>query len=205
MYIIYFGITIARHLLMWLSVIIWCIGLIKMVFFFIKYKEEYQNTVLASLYTAFSMLTMILGSYIFPYIPFLGKTLLMVGIISHALFICLFTYYYVIKKFDFEFFLPSWFVTYLGILTGTVVGKGILPTTFIVFYGFIAFVIVFIPLVWKGLFFSIPDKFIHTKAIFLAPPSLCLAGYLTNFSSPHIILVSIFYICITKYEKFFYL
>ena len=80
-----------------LSAIILIAYIIKIVTNFNVVKNEYSNTVPASLYAGFTMITMILGSYVFDFSPTIGKAMWFVGLILHAIHIVIFTYRNVIK------------------------------------------------------------------------------------------------------------
>ena len=141
------GFAWIRHFMMWIATIILLTYIVKI----IKYPKvclnEYKNTVPCSLYAAFDMMMMILGSYYFTYSEVIGKALWMAGIIIHACHICIFTYRNVIKERNINTFVPSWFVTYNGIMVSCVVGgamneAGMLK--YIVYYGIIIYFIIII-------------------------------------------------------------
>ncbi len=194
-----FGLTTVRHILMGVGIFIWILGLSKMILYFSQYKEDYKSALIAGLYGSFSMLGMNIGSYIYPVFPAGGTALLWAALILHIFFILFFTYYHAFRYFNKDLFLPSWFVTYFGILVAPIVGKGMLPDIVlqcVVYYSVIPFAFVFLPLVWKGLRRGISANVVHTKTIFLAPPSLCLAAYLGFFPQGNLYLVCFLYFCI---------
>ena len=105
------GYSFVRHITMWVTTIILLTYLVKIIAFSDTCKKEYSNTVPASLYAGFTMITMILGSYYFDYNNILGKTLWFIGVILHAIHILIFTYRNVFKGVNKDTFVPSWFVT----------------------------------------------------------------------------------------------
>ena len=132
------GYTWIKHITSWTAIVILLVYLTKIIFHFDTVKKEYSNTVPASLYAGFTMITMILGSYFYNASPILGKTLWFTGLILHAIHILIFTYRNVVKGVNMQTFVPSWFVTYNGIMVSTVVG-GVMNEPLIgkivVFYG----------------------------------------------------------------------
>ena len=112
-----------RHITMWSATIILIAYLLKIIMYFDTCKSEYSNTVPASLYAAFTMILMLLGSYYVNYSYLLGKSLWTIGLVLHTLHIIVFTYRNVSLGVNKETFVPSWFVTYNGIMVSTVVGK----------------------------------------------------------------------------------
>lgn len=190
------GFTWVRHLTMIAATIILLAYILKITFFFNTVKNEYSNTVPASLYAGFTMVTMILGSYYFAYFPMFGKALWFTGLTLHAIHICVFTYRNVIKGVNKDTFLPSWFVTYNGIMVSTVVG-GVMNEPLIgkivVYYGISVLIIIMPFMIIRLRNHPIKDAFFHTQAIVLAPSSLCLVSYLNFIKDPNPIVVYALY------------
>ena len=190
------GFTWIKHVTMWSAILILLSYLGKIVFHFDTVKSEYRNTVPASLYAGLTMITMIIGSYIFTYNQSIGKGLWLLGLILHAIHICIFTFMNVFKGINRDTFIPSWFVTYNGIMVATVVG-GVMNEPaigkVIVYYGIIILCIIMPFMVYRLAKHSIKDAMYHTQAILLAPSSLCLVSYLNFIEKPNKIVVYALY------------
>lgn len=208
------GYTWIRHGTMWAATIILLLYIIKIVKFPKTCLKEYQAVVPCSLYAAFTMITMILGSYYFDYIPALGKGLWAAAICIHAVHILIFTYRNVIAKRDINTFVPSWFVTYNGIMVSCVVGgamnaAGVLK--YIVYYGIAIYFIIVPIMIWRLLKVEVKAPVYHTMAVLLAPCSLCVVSYLNVIPNPNAALLYVLYGCvlasllfiIIKLPKFF--
>lgn len=208
------GYTWIRHGTMWAATIILLLYIIKIVKFPKTCLKEYQAVVPCSLYAAFTMITMILGSYYFDYIPALGKGLWAAAICIHAVHILIFTYRNVIAKQDINTFVPSWFVTYNGIMVSCVVGgamnaAGVLK--YIVYYGIAIYFIIVPIMIWRLLKVEVKAPVYHTMAVLLAPCSLCVVSYLNVIPNPNAALLYVLYGCvlasllfiIVKLPKFF--
>ena len=188
-----------KHITMWVTTIILIAYLIKIILYFDTCKSEYSNTVPASLYAAFTMILMILGSYYLNYNYLLGKSLWTIGLVLHAIHIIVFTYRNVVRGINKETFVPSWFVTYNGIMVSTVVGKPMnepFISKIIVYYGIIIFILILPFMIIRLRREPIKEALFHTQAILLAPSSLCLVSYLNFISNPNIFIIVIFYIII---------
>ena len=208
------GYTWIRHITAWAAIAVILSYILKICFHFDTVKKEYSNTVPASLYAGFTMLTMLLGSYFYNASPVFGKTLWFVGLILHAIQILVFTYNNVIKNFNMQTFLPSWFVTYNGIMVSTVVG-GVMNEPLIgkivVYYGIAVFTVIIPFMIYRLAKHEIKDPVYHTQAILLAPSSLCLVSYLNFISTPNKFIIYYLYcavICalifiLIKLPKFF--
>ena len=181
------GFVWVRHISMFAGMMVWGVALIKMLHPESTFKAEYRTVIPSSLYGTFSMLTMILGSYLFDFNAGLGRGVWLLGIVLHILHILVFTYRFVIKGIDKETFIPSWFVTYVGLLVAAVVGvpmgmPGLL--TAIVYYGF-AIMFVLLPLmIYRLRKNPLSTATELTTMILVAPNSLCLIGYLNISQNP---------------------
>ena len=208
------GYAWVRHITMWVATIIFLLYIVKIAKFPKVCQKEYETVVPCSLYAGFTMVLMILGSYYFDYVPALGKGMWAVGLCIHAVHILVFTYRNVIKNRDINTFVPSWFVTYNGILVSCVVGgamnaAGILK--YVVYYGIIIYFIIIPIMIWRLLKVEVKAPVYHTMAVVLAPCSLCVVGYLNVIPTPNQTLLYILYACvlvsllfiIIKLPKFF--
>lgn len=193
------GFTWIRHLTMAAAGIIILLYIIKIIRFPSVCKGEYANVVPASLYAGFSMVVMILGSYLFEFSPAVGKGVWFAGLIIHAVHLCVFTVRNVILKRNINTFVPSWFVTYNGIMVSCVVGgvmnePGIL--TVVTYYGICIYFILLPIMLWRLVTVEVKAPVYHTMAVLLAPCSLCLVSCLNIIHNPAPVLVYILYICV---------
>ncbi|WP_297286149.1 hypothetical protein, partial [uncultured Brachyspira sp.] len=121
------GYSWVRHLCMCLAGLAAVLGILKVIFFFPKVQEEYKSGVLAAMYTTITMNTMLFGTYIAGYNAALGKAIFLTGVFVHMAMILCYTIYHIIMNFKVDFLLPSYFVTYNGLLVSTVAGINMLP------------------------------------------------------------------------------
>lgn len=208
------GYSWVRHITMWAATIILLLYIVKIVKFPKTCKQEYETVVPCSLYAAFTMILMILGSYYFDYVPVLGKGMWAVALCIHAVHILIFTYRNVIKKRDVNTFVPSWFVTYNGIMVSCVVGgsmnaAGILK--YVVYYGIVIYFVIIPFMLWRLIKVEVKAPVYHTMAVLLAPCSLCVVSYINVIPNLNQTLLYILYVCvlasltfiIIKLPKFF--
>lgn len=142
------------------------------------------------------MVSMVIGSYIYEYFTVFAKAIWIIAIIIH---IIVFTYLHLIKSRDINTFLPTWFVTYNGIMVSSVVGANMNANkflTFIVYYGILICFLILPFMIWRLRKFEIKDTMQHGTAILLGPCSLCVVSYINIIQNPNFILVWILYICV---------
>ena len=208
------GFAWVRHLTMWAATIVFLLYIVKIIKFPKTCKQEYEMTVPCSLYAGFTMVLMILGSYYFDYAPVAGKAMWAAGLLGHAIHILVFTYRNVIKKRDINTFVPSWFVTYNGIMVSCVVGGAMNAASilkYVVYYGIIIYLIIIPIMIWRLIKVEVKAPVYHTMAVVLAPCSLCVVSYLNVIKEPNTALLYFLYICvlislafiIIKLPKFF--
>ncbi len=193
------GFTFIRHLTIFFSILIVLLYVIKIIVHPSIIKEEYKNPVTSSLYPGICMVCMVIGSYFYDYFNTFGKIIWIIAIIFHSIHIVIFTYLHFIKSRDINTFLPTWFVTYNGIMVSGVVGANMNEDkflTFIVYYGIIAYFLILPFMIWRLVKFEIKDTMQHGTAILLGPCSLCVVCYINIIKNPNIILLWILYICV---------
>lgn len=193
------GYPVVRHITMWVATVILLLYIVKLIRYPAVCAKEYGNVVPCSLYAGFTMVTMILGSYYFDYIPALGKGMLCVALAAHGIHILVFTWRNVVKNRVIDTFVPSWFVTYNGIMVSCVVGgpmnlAGILK--YVVYYGIAVYGVIIPIMIWRLLKVPVKPGVYHTMAVVLAPCSLCVVSYLNVIKEPSAALVYILYGCV---------
>lgn len=127
---------------------------------------------------------MILGSYRFTYSPLIGKGIWLAGVISYSIHILVFTYRNVIKGGHQDTFVPTWFVTYNGLLVSFVVETAMNMTALlkgITVYGIVIFLILIPFMIIRMIRCPLPDP--------LAPSSLCLVTYINVFANRQAMVV----------------
>ena len=193
------GFTYIRHITMICATIVLLAYIIKISLYFNTFKQEYSNTVPASIYGGFSMVTMMVGSYFFDFNPVIGKGIWFAGVIIHVMQILVFTYRNVLTGVKIDTFVPSWFVTYNGIMVAVVVGGPMnepIISKMILCYGIFIYALIIPFMIYRIATKPIKDSFYHTQAIVLAPASLCIVNYLNVIKEPNLIVVSILYVAV---------
>jgi len=146
--------------------------------------DSIKNPVIASIVPTFTMGLMLLVTYMNPYAHSISFGIWVFALLLHCLLIIQFTIKFILN-FDIKKVFPSYFVVYVGIVVASMtaptynlisLGKGIF------WFGLISYLCL-LPIVIYRTFFikAIPEPALPTIAIFAAPTSLCLAGYLACF------------------------
>ena len=150
-------------------------------------KKEFENPIALSILPTYSMTLILLAAFVKPAIPSVAFYVWMLGILLHFAIFAVFALRYV-RDFALPSVFPSWFIPAVGIVTVSISA----PTFEMRIFGQAMFYIGF-ALYWAVLILVaarllkarvIPEPALPTFAVFAAPMSLCLAGYLTCFEQP---------------------
>lgn len=193
------GFSFIRHLTTFFAILVVLSYIIKIIVHPSVIKEEYKNPVTCSLYPGICMVSMVIGAYFYDYFNIFGKIIWVTSIVFHIIHIFIFTYLHFIKSRDINTFLPTWFVTYNGIMVSSVVGANMNANnflTFIVYYGIFIYFLILPFMLWRLVKFEIKDTMQHGTAILLGPCSLCIVSYINIIKNPNTVLVWILYICV---------
>lgn len=170
--------------------------LILMIVKTIKYpkgvKEALDNPVVASVFPTLSMAIMLLSTYLKPYAGQLAYIMWFIGISIHIILILWFTKKFVLS-FKIKKVFPSWFIVYVGIVVASVTSPAFSmqnagQVSF--WFGFITYLILLPIVIYRVLKVKeMPEPSLPTLAIFAAPASLLLAGYMNSFQVKNMIIV----------------
>lgn len=166
------------------GLVLYLIFIVKLLVFNVKLKEPLNHPVVASVFPAITMATMLVPTYIKPYTPYLVTGLWYVGLVGHGLLEVWFASKFLFKL-NIKNVFPSWYIVFCGIAVGSVtspavgqmdVGK---VAFWIAFVGFIVIMPIVVYRVWKVK--EIPTPARPTLIVLSAPASLLLAGYMSAF------------------------
>nr|WP_245523117.1 TDT family transporter [Thermosediminibacter oceani] len=155
--------------------------------------EGFENPVVAGVMPTFSMSLMILSTYMKPYFYTAAYCLWLLGLSLHAVLMLYFTKKYIFN-FNIKKVFPSFFIVYVGIVCGSVTAPVFGMTNFgrfLFWFGFTSYLILLPLIIYRVVVIKgIPEPAVPTIAIFSAPASLCLAGYLNSFQQKNMAMVA---------------
>lgn len=177
-----------------LSGLILVLFILKIIFDFEQVKSELKNPIVLSVLPTSTMALMLLCVYVKPFIGFAAVVVWYAAIALHVLIMLLFAKRFVMA-FDLKNVFPSWFVVCAGIAAAAVTSPAMdaKPLGQIAVWIGLALYIVALPIVIYRMIKlkPMPEPARPTIAIFTAPVSLCLAGYMSAFEQPNAVLVYI--------------
>lgn len=158
--------------------------------------EDYQSPIIASVSATIFMSIMQLSTYAYPYIGQIAYGLWLMAIVSHLILMVWYAKKFLLK-FRLEEVFPTVFITYVGIIVGSVTSATYGQQTLghILFWlGFSFYIIAFLMITYRYMKVEIPESARPLFCIYTAPMSLSLAGYLTvasDVSLPFIFVLEV--------------
>ncbi|SDE53021.1 TDT family transporter [Sporomusa acidovorans] len=154
--------------------------------------KDLKSPVITGISSTFPMAVVVLSTYIYPFWSLAACVVCGLGILIHFILIIYYTIKYLFN-FNIQQALPSYFVVYVGIAIFSVVSpvfNAMWIGQIFFWFGFITYLFL-LPVISYRVFVinSIPDPIQPTIAIFAAPASLCLTGYLNSFQEKNMIVV----------------
>ncbi len=193
------GYTWFRYCTMIIATVVVICYIIKIILYSGVCAGEYKQTVPSSLYAGLTMCMMILGSFYLEIgLPF-GKWIWLCAVIIHAIHIIVFTLNNVVMKRNIHTTLPSWFVTYNGIMVACVTGgamnmKPLLQV--ITIYGIIIYLVLIPIMIVRLIKVPVKGAVYHTMPVVLAPCSLCVVSLINVYPEPNAAILYLMYFCV---------
>lgn len=152
--------------------------------------KELKNPVTGTFYPTIGMVVWLVSGFFYSYFPIICSGLWILAAIYHYLIIIFYTIIR-FKERKFENIMPTCFIVYTGMITGSVASKGmdgIIPQIahFMLMFGFIFYTIL-LPIVLYIVFKSeiLDDHKLPTVGIICSPAPLGIVGILTIEASPN--------------------
>ncbi|HAS20409.1 MAG TPA: transporter [Lachnospiraceae bacterium] len=193
------GYTWFRYTMMAVATVVVLIYIVKIIRHPAICRDEYLLTVPSSLYAGFTMCLMILGSFYYEIGLGFGKIIWLVAIVIHAVHICVFTMRNILLTRNIHTTVPSWFVTYNGIMVSCVTGgaMNMRPMLQIItIYGVLIYAVLIPVMIFRLITVPVKPAVYHTMPVVLAPCSLCVVSLINTFDEPNQMLLYLMYFCV---------
>ena len=197
------GFVWLRYLIMTCGTVFIICYILKIVIYPGTCLKEYDQTIPASLYGAFSMVLMVLGSFYYEIGLGFGRIIWFIAVAIHFIHIILFTLKHtfgnVLSRKNFIPMMPSWFVTYNGWMVECVTGgkmNGAPILKVITIYGCIIYLVLVPFMIWRLMNVEIKSAAYHTMAVLLAPCSLCEVSLVNVYGTPNSAILMVMYFCV---------
>ena len=187
------GINYFKPIAIFLAVCMLFLMILRLIRFPKVMYEELKNPVTGTFYPTMGMVVWLVSGFFYPYFPVVCSWLWIAAVIYHYGIVIFYTIIR-IKERKFENIMPTCFIVYTGMITGSVASKGmdgVIPQIpqiahFMLMFGFIFYTIL-LPLVLYIVFKSeiLDDHKLPTVGIICSPAPLGVVGILTIEPNPN--------------------
>lgn len=186
---------------------------LKLVWYQEEVKTDFKHRIRINFFSAISISLLLLSIAFYTYFPLLSIALWWVGVILHTVFMFKTISFWIQHNFEIHHFNPAWFIPVVGNILIPVSGVDFAPVIFSYFYfavGFFFWIVLFTIFLYRAIFHAqLPEKFIPTFFILLAPPAVGFISYIRitsswdNFSV-FLLLMAYFFVAllVTMYKSF---
>lgn len=155
---------------------------LKAVRYFDEVKADFKHRIRINFFSAISISILLLSIAFMAYWPFLSLVLWWVGTILHTIFMFYTISFWIRNNFEIQFMNPAWFIPVVGNMLIPIAGVEFMPKAISFFYfgvGFFFWIILFTIFLNRAIFHhQLPQKFIPTLFILIAPPSIGFIAYM---------------------------
>lgn len=144
--------------------------------------KDFNHPIRINFFSAFSISFILLSIAFLSYWPFLSMVLWWVGVILHTVIMLHTIKFWIQQNFEIKFMNPAWFIPVVGNILVPVAGVEFMPQAFSFIYfaiGFFFWIILFAIFLNRVIFHhQLPQKFIPTLFILIAPPAVGFIAYI---------------------------
>jgi len=176
-------------------------------------KNDFKHRIRINFFSAISISFLLLSIAFYTYFPLLGISFWWLGVILHTFFMFKTISFWIQHNFEIQHFNPAWFIPVVGNILIPITGVDIVPLIISYFYfsvGFFFWIVLFTIFLYRVIFHAqLPEKFIPTFFIIIAPPAVGFISYMRismswdNFSIFMLLMTYFFIILLAVMYKSF--
>ena len=155
--------------------------LTKTIRYFNEVRSDFRHKIKINFFSAFSISILLLAVAYHPLNHQLSKVLWWIGVVLHTFLMLHTISFWIQHNFEIHHFNPAWFIPVVGNIIVPVVGVEFMPVSFSFFYfsvGAFFWVVLFTIFLNRVIFHDqLPQKFIPTLFILIAPPAIGFISY----------------------------
>lgn len=144
--------------------------------------KDFRHRIRINFFSAISISFLLLSIAFMTYWPFVSLVFWWTGVILHTFFMFHTIAYWIQHNFEIQFMNPAWFIPVVGNILVPVSGVEYMPKAFSFIYfaiGFFFWIILFAIFLNRAIFHhQLPQKFIPTLFILIAPPAIGFIAYI---------------------------
>lgn len=145
-------------------------------------KADFRHRIRINFFSAISISLLLLSIVFYTYYPALSVILWWAGVMLHTFFMLKTISFWIQHNFEIHHFNPAWFIPVVGNILIPIAGVEYAPVVISYFYfaiGFFFWIILSTIFIYRVIFHAqLPEKFIPTFFILLAPPAVGFIAYM---------------------------
>jgi len=149
---------------------------------FDEVKADFNHRIKINFFSAISISFLLMSLAFSAFWPFLSMLFWWVGVISHTIIMLHTIKFWIQHNFEIQFMNPAWFIPVVGNMLVPVAGVDFMPNAFSFVYfsiGFFFWIILFVIFLNRAIFHhQLPQRFIPTLFILIAPPAIGFIAYM---------------------------
>ncbi|MDB4583260.1 SLAC1 anion channel family protein [Draconibacterium sp.] len=149
---------------------------------FDEVKADFKHRIRINFFSAISISFLLLSIAFMTYWPFLSMMFWWVGVLAHTPLMLYTISFWVRHNFEIQVMNPAWFIPVVGNILVPVAGVEYMPAAFSFLYfsiGFFFWIILFAIFLNRAIFHNqMPQKFMPTLFILIAPPAIGFIAYI---------------------------
>lgn len=155
---------------------------LKAIYFFDEVKKDFKHRIRINFFSAISVSFLLLSIAHMTYWPFLSLVFWWIGVVLHTGLMLHTISYWIQHNFEIQVMNPAWFIPVVGNILIPVSGVEFMPKAFSFAYfavGFFFWIILFAIFMNRAIFHhQLPQKFVPTLFILIAPPAIGFIAYM---------------------------
>ncbi len=186
---------------------------LKFAYFPGEVSKDFHHRIRINFFSTISISLLLLSIAFYTYYPILSIIFWWAGVVLHTVFMFKTISFWIQHNFEIQHFNPAWFIPVVGNILVPVSGVDFAPPIFSYFYfaaGFFFWIVLFTIFIYRAVFHAqLPEKFIPTFFILLAPPAVGFISYMRiaaswDAFSVFLLFVAYFFVAllITMYKSF---
>ncbi len=187
---------------------------IKFILFPDEVIADFKHRIRVNFFSAISISILLLSIAFYTYYPLLSISFWWIGTVLHTIFLYKTISFWIQHNFEIHHFNPAWFIPVVGNILIPIAGVDYAPQILSYFYfsvGFFFWIVLFTIFLYRAVFHAqLPEKFIPTFFILLAPPAvgfisyMRLAGSWDGFSIFMLLITYFFIVLLLVMHRSFY-
>ncbi len=171
---------------------------VKAIYYFEEVKKDFRHRIRINFFSAISISFLLLSIAYMTYWPFLSLVFWWIGVLLHSVLMLHTISYWIQHNFEIHVMNPAWFIPVVGNILVPISGVEYMPTSFSFIYfsiGFFFWIILFAIFMNRAIFHhQLPQKFIPTLFILIAPPAIGFIAYIRIAQSWDVFAVFLLFI-----------